>query len=575
MKIPGQTIGTFPTLGFAWVHFLGALVLFHFFLAQSPSQEYIGFLNAYIAKARGMFYEFFGFRAMLLAVIIGAGAMAVSGLLGILPDRPRLEKLLKGLAVAMAAYAFLMMLGYLANPNYIDPGESHVTMLSLLVKEGKPVYSVLDNPDLANTWYGPVLFLVNAVFLSVIPDPILATKLRGIVGLLAGLWFFHLFLSRRHGTPLSYVATSYVILCLYLSFYFAIGNRADSLIICFTLLAAGFSTFADTRKGMWITAACIAAAVNCKVTAAAYMFPIGAYMVETHGWRPALRTTGLSMLLFFSPFLVFPLFPLHHYLSYISMATSHRFETPLLWENIGFAAFISLPLAWVLYPAFRDKADVRVPAMRMAGFTVLGIALVCLSASKEGSGFYHLLAFSPGLALLWIHSASKEGSLAPGNASGVLAASWMYACLLLVMGNHLGLLYGFKLRGNHNPGEEIRAIVKEFPGERIAMGYGSSDDYGDTRLFYRPLLFNTTRDNPMNAVTMMEIISAGKPIPPLSCERFGNGHYDLFLIPAGGEPFSASIFEDTGIQALFRENYEKIGSREFFEVWRWKGAKAS
>ena len=55
---------------------------------------------------------------------------------------------------ALFAYLVILGLGYVVRPNYLDPGESHVTMLSLLLTEGKAIYSPEDNADLANTWYG-------------------------------------------------------------------------------------------------------------------------------------------------------------------------------------------------------------------------------------------------------------------------------------------------------------------------------------------------------------------------------------------------------------------------------------
>ena len=556
------------TLACGVIHFLGAFVLYYYFLAPESSSGHIGFLNAYVAKARGMFYELFSFRAVILAGVFGSGTVALYGLIGVLIDQRQFQKLAVWTGMGLFVYSFLMLAGYLANPNYLDAGESHVTMLSLLLKDGKPIYSELDNPDLANTWYGPVLFIVNAAFLLIVPDPILATKLRGIIGLMAGFWLFFHFASKRYGKTLVWIGSAYIILTLFLAFFFAVGNRADSLIIAFSLAAAAGATLGGSRRRMWMAAICMAAAVNCKVTAAAYMFPIGAYIAVTYGWKPALQTTFLAMGLFFVPFLVFSLFPLNHYMAYIMMATDNAFERALLLENIGFSLFLMFPFLWVFVKCRGKGGDVGKDSMVATGITLFALAVVSLTASKEGSGFYHLLAFAPGLALLWIHFTNKLGKelniSIPGGLAGV---SWVLGCLLLTLGGNMEFLYGFKLRGGQNPGTEIRQIIQDYPGKRIAMGYGQGNDYSDTRLFYRPLLYKTTRNNPMNAVTMIEFYCSKQPIPQSAIERFGNRTYDLFLIPKEEEPFSNNLFEGLGIAETFGLNYVHLEDRNFFGVW--------
>ena len=100
-------------------------------------------------------------------------------------------------------------------------------MLSLLLTEGKPIYSPEDNADLANTWYGPVLFLANAVFLFVIPDPMLATKLRGLVGLVVGMLVFYKLSKNQFGKTIAQAGLIHVIVTVFLAVYFSVGNRAD------------------------------------------------------------------------------------------------------------------------------------------------------------------------------------------------------------------------------------------------------------------------------------------------------------------------------------------------------------
>ena len=58
-----------------------------------------------------------------------------------------------------------------------------------------------------------------------------------------------------------------------------------------------------------------------------------------------------------------------------------------------------------------------------------------------------------------------------------------------------------------------------------------------------------------------------KPFPAKALARIKEESYDLFLIPSGGVPFSAEIFNGTEIKKEFDERYEKLQKRDFFEVW--------
>ena len=563
------------TLTCGTIHLVCMYLLFIQFISLTPDSDYLGLINAYAQKARGLYFQTHGLRPMILIIVTVSGALTLKGLLEIFECGNSTKLVLGWVSPALFAYLVILGLGYVVRPNYLDPGESHVTMLSLLLTEGKPIYSPEDNADLANTWYGPVLFLANAVFLFVIPDPMLATKLRGLVGLVVGMLVFYKLSKNQFGKTIAQAGLIHVIVTVFLAVYFSVGNRADSLILSLGLCAAGGTMIKSKQVAMLFTAFCIAGAVNSKVTAAAYMLPIAAYMVTSRGWKYTLQTTVLSIGLFLVPFLIYPLFPIQHYANYISMATSHKFETALLQENIGFGLYMILPLLSIAIlgeKVAKKKAKQRV--ILYLTTTVTGIALICLTASKEGSGFYHLLGFSPGIGLLFMdllgcyrEKLSGISSTQVKQTGAILTYGWVSTSFLLTFGGQIQLAYGYKLMGQPNPRQEIQKILKDFPDKRIAMGYGDKDDYGDTRPFYRALLFKTTKDNPMNSVTLEEFRSAQKPFPAKALARIKEESYDLFLIPSGGVPFSAEIFNGTEIKKEFDERYEKLQKRDFFEVW--------
>ena len=97
------------TLGCAAVHLGGLYVLFAFFLSQTPDADYLGFLTAYVQKARSLFYQAFGFRALALVGIAVSGALTVRGLMQVFEDDERTARVLRWVGPALFAYMALLL----------------------------------------------------------------------------------------------------------------------------------------------------------------------------------------------------------------------------------------------------------------------------------------------------------------------------------------------------------------------------------------------------------------------------------------------------------------------------------
>ena len=204
----------------------------------------------------------------------------------------------------------------------------------------------------------------------------------------------------------------------------------------------------------------------------------------------------------------------------------------------------------------------------------LGLLLMSITASKMGSGFYHLMAFVPivainlGLVGDGLNLKEQKSMLLQGCAYG-----WPLTVILLSLGGITQVLYLPKGPTSQAAANEIKLIMTENPNYSIAMGYGDQDDYLNSLTGLRPHLFRTTGRATFNLVSFIEYNAAGIRIPEESARLLQNQTYDLYVLPAqpGTPPFSAELLKETGIGEAFIDNYHLLAQKQFFQVW---GAKS-
>jgi len=197
-----------------------------------------------------------------------------------------------------------------------------------------------------------------------------------------------------------------------------------------------------------------------------------------------------------------------------------------------------------------------------------------ITASKTGSGFYHLMAFVPivainvGLVGERLIFKEQDSLLLQGCAYG-----WPLTVILVSLGGISQVLYLPKGPTAYEASNEIKLIVTENPHCSIAMGYGDKDDYSTSLTGLRPHLFRTTHRATFNIVSFLEYSDAGITISDKVVQLISKQAYDLYVLPAlsGTVPFSAKRIQDTGIREAFMDGYHLLEQKQFFQVW---GAKS-
>lgn len=121
-------------------------------------------------------------------------------------------------------------------------------------------------------------------------------------------------------------------------------------------------------------------------------------------------------------------------------------------------------------------------------------------------------------------------------------------------------------------------MEQRFVGKSLAMGYGNNDSYRDTNLKAALVLDG----NPylIDSGAMMEMEVTGLEIPKATHDALRNGMIDVWLIPAGNEPFVlhnhypplAPVFQPS-FRKVFLDHYSICHRTEHFDVWCYTGKR--
>jgi hypothetical protein len=446
----------------------------------------------------------------------------------------------------------------------------------MMTASGNQIYNGLGDPDLANTYYGPSLFLANGLFHKVLPGaPVLASKLQGVMFEWLALIGFIISARKRFSRQKADLVLAFLLIGLFPFLAWTFCNRADSLILACALGGLAFAIHPSKKAAMLGFAICTAIGVNSKITSVSVFLGVFGVLCHERGFRTGLLSGLLSIVLFFVPFTIMPLFNLGNYIAYLQLAKDHAYLPKLFHENLGFALLLLAPLFILLCARKFHSSEIscRLPMGPLIALST-GLLLMCITASKMGSGFYHLMGFVP---LIGVHLGLLGDGLKLKERNSFLIQScvygWPLTIMLLSLGGIVQVLYLPKGPTERAASSEIQQIVAENPNCSIAMGYGDQDDYLNSHTGLRPHLFPTTGRATFNLVSFIEYNAAGIQIPEESAQLLRDHTYNLYVLPAQPDtpPFSAKLLEGTGLGDAFIDNYHLLTQKQFFQVW---GAKS-
>jgi 4-amino-4-deoxy-L-arabinose transferase-like glycosyltransferase len=495
-----------------------------------------------------------------LLCVLACSALAALAPKPVRGDRLRVFRTV-GVSILLLTYAVLV-LWYVHVPQYSDHAEPGIAAVSWVVANGGTPYPAPLSAEQYAFPYGPLLYLANAFVLGILGPNLWSSKVAGVLS--AGLSVALVAVAcRRTGRS----ATAGLAWCVigYLAFGTAsFWTRPEPLLLLTTALA-----IATLTGPLW--AACIGlgialgAGVAIKVTAPIYLIPALAVFWHRHGfkWLALAVVTGVAVLAV--PFVVAPRLHFGDYLYWIGSAARHGMRWRSVPSALEWALALSLPSAvslWYAHGTGRFPSQDRdVDIGRIA----LGACLVgtFLLAAKRGTGPHHFLPFVPTLA--WLEADLFRDT----RRRAVVAVGFAIAGLLVACLQQAYWIVPVAAAANPEAVAELRQFERAYRGP-VAVGYSA----GYRLSYLRPLPVFDGQPYQLDAVALMDARLSGDVAPPSVVDSIRVCRFNVWLIPATGEPFSIMSAYDARVAVFDRAFVREFNARyqlrqrgSYFNVW--------
>ena len=407
-------------------------------------------------------------------------------------------KTIAGLAAAaLTVYFFVTALWYLSIPGFLDHMEPCIPVLATLMGQGQPLYHALDAPERYSLLYGPFLFTLNFLFVSMFEgNVIFASKLSGVMFGLGSVGLIFFCCKKHFGFFCSTLQLCFVIVCCLWFGHYAYWNKAEPLLLFCGCCACCALLLRNQTLSVFIVAAAMAVSINLKIHSVLYFIPFLVAFLFYNGFRAfALCVVG-SGLLCLLPFVNHTACPLDNYIQWLGIFSTHPLSLFVFNLNIKHFLLLFVPvmlLVWINLPqhssGYRPTSTEQTIIILSGFFAML---LVCVLASKEGAGPHHLLPFAPFIVFIIGFLAPISKRIDTFSVRGLLTAMlivFFSVAALLTAYKNQKLVWPFLM---DNSAKEVVAdieyIKNKYRGLNMQMGYGGDNSYVLT--WYRPLLLD-------------------------------------------------------------------------------------
>jgi len=530
-------------------------------------------------------------KHMVLAFVVFAALWAGLDRWG--PSHRGLDRLSpvfgRRLAVVMSLVVLVIfaLIGgwYLTLDGFAGEVEPVVSSLSWLVQNGHPLYHEIEAAQRYSVLYGPSVFLTNGLFLQVLGPSLFSAKLASFFGVLGCLFLFHAALTRSSRDWVALLVTSLAALYFWSQGFAVYLVRPDALLL-FSVGLALFTAVKTRRVIALVTVAVMLGfAVNLKVHAVVYFFPVLAILGDRFGWRRVLLTVAGSVVVILAPFVLHPQVSALNYLEWLRNAIDHGLVTETVSATLQFAACLLLPLGALLLISPIRAQHVKRHRVVLASLAPTYV-LTLILAAKPGAGLVHLLPLIPTTLYLvgvilrdlvdlhpWVPASHPRFSL-----RGILVALFLAALLSGTVNVYRAVrLVDWQVQQAPNLAGDIRGIMEQYPDLTLGMACG-----GENNSFFctwlRPLLVFANHPLVLEPIAVMECQLTGKEMPQEIYQALENGVVSLWLVPRDKQPFAKlnwypphdPVFSERFIKH-FESLYSRRGQSLYFDLWFWNG----
>lgn len=449
---------------------------------------------------------------------------------------------------------------YLAFPSYLDHVEATSAMLGRVLGEGGAIWPDLQTDhSYRGLLYGPGLAEVQWLATLLPVNPVLASKLPGVLSFLLAVCLLHRQL--RHPAAKAY-------LLLLLPFGLLLfWTRAEPL---FMLLVAATLALNQQPGLPWplravLVGTMVGAASSLKLHAGVYVLAACCCAPVLPRW-PELALMGVAAVgVFFFAFLPAAT-DLGSFLAYLKLASHHGLSGKMALKNGLSLLLIVLPVAMGLI-----RREVP-PHWRLAAWVFMGsTALVAVIGAKPGAGPHHMLPMVLiGASLLNQILASAPEAAASRRGGYLVGVSYVAPSLVMVTMLSYGMLATWQDLSKAR--DEIQAIGVSAPD--AVMGLPGWKGYRYTLLrAWMPASASTQVD----FASYMDLQFAGVPDDQLQ-RAMAECRLPHIVVPRGEQPFSMGNYYDTqplmsaSLRSTFLTRYEEVSSGARYSLWQCKKA---
>jgi hypothetical protein len=471
----------------------------------------------------------------------------------------------KVLAISVLAAFAAIVIWYTARPAYFDPAEPTITAVASAFGRGQPLYPALDAPERYVHIYGPMLFVVHALVLTLLGPSITASKTVGGVAILVAAFIAYRRLAQHAGSSNAIVASALCTL-IFLSFGNAtFWTRAEPLLLLSVAVALSAIDARQPRMAAVLLGLATGLAVNLKLTGVVALLPVFVLLQRSRG-RPALLIAGgVGLTAAALPFLL-PTVSLAHYADYLRLSAGNGITRLRLEQNLEWATVLALPVAIAWWTSRARKSALSDRAA--LGATGISLGVLAIVGAKPGGGAYHLLPLVPVLAYLgslmpeaWEDRRARRALLAVAITATFVAVPRQITFLRTMAARDLGPAIA-----------DVRAFASAHTGESVAVGYAGTSFLSQARV---ELVFQS-RDYLLDAPAIQEHRLSGLELPAATLQAIVACRERYWLVPRGAAAFDVpSAYWPRGPQTVFSDEfrrtfahaYEPRGTTAEFDVW--------
>jgi hypothetical protein len=459
---------------------------------------------------------------------------------------------LGGSACALV-WAFFSVSAYFVFPNYYDQLEPLIASLGAYWRQGHALYTSLDSPYRYSSIYGPLPFVVNAVFQG-LPLPVIeASKIPGVVNLIITVSCVAILARQLHVKRQEFLLFVGCFVAALLGFKnTAYWSRGDSYMLAgVSCVCLASELCQQNRRLIFYLVLGFFAGLCCaaKIFSGFLFLPLLVFFIERDSRNGSLAGLTLSVLVgIFAGLSLFTLpgISLPSHLEWLQVYGSHPLQLYLFSRNLTYMIPFFL-LIWI--SGFG-------PRYRSTFFATFGVGIIiCTFGSILGAGAYHCLPFLPVLFYFCLIGFKQCESIHLKLAE-VVGAGLIFAIFYFCVAEQRSVGQFF-LRYNEELAwrKDLENILDKYPGS-MAMGYAANHKFD--RTFFRPLVITARHRLLIEPMPMMDMIESKITMPSSTISAIQNCDVDYYVLPKSDQPWGLqSDFGPMTFNAQFVSAFQK------------------